>query len=380
MAALVLNEEQQMLKDAAKGFLSESAPISQLRQLRDNRDETGFSRELWQGMVEMGFVGTLMLEEFGGSAFGNVGMGQVFEQAGRNLSVSPLLSSAVIGVCALQLAGNDEQKQNLLPAIAEGRLLTALAADESARHSPAKVATTAAPQGNGFVLNGQKSLVIDGHVADKLIVSARSSGAEHAREGISLFLVDRNAAGVSVERTMMVDSRNAAVVRFDNVQVEAAALLGEQGKGFEILDKILDVANAQLAAELLGVASQAFEVTVKYLQERKQFGVVLGSFQGLQHRCAHLFSEIELVKSVVLKALVALDQGAEDASQLVSLAKAKSCEVAELATNEAVQMHGGMGMTDEFDVGLFMKRARAAQLLFGDYRYHADRFASLRGY
>lgn len=178
----------------------------------------------------------------------------------------------------------------------------------------------------------------------------------------------------------MVDSRNAAVVRFDNVQVEAAALLGEQGKGFEILDKILDVANAQLAAELLGIASQAFEVTVKYLQERKQFGVVLGSFQGLQHRCAHLFSEIELVKSVVLKALVALDQGAEDASQLVSLAKAKSCEVAELATNEAVQMHGGMGMTDEFDVGLFMKRARAAQLLFGDYRYHADRFASLRGY
>ena len=380
MAALVLNEEQQMLKDAAKGFLSESAPISQLRQLRDNRDETGFSRELWQSMVEMGFVGTLMLEEFGGSAFGNVGMGQVFEQAGRNLSVSPLLSSAVIGVCALQLAGNSEQKQNLLPAIAEGRLLTALAADESARHNPARVATTAASQGNGFVLNGQKSLVIDGHVADKLIVSARSSGAEHAREGISLFLVDRNAAGVSVERTIMVDSRNAAVVRFDNVQVEAAALLGEQGKGFEILDKILDVANAQLASELLGIASQAFEVTVKYLQERKQFGVVLGSFQGLQHRCAHLFSEIELVKSVVLKALVALDQGAEDASQLVSLAKAKSCEVAELATNEAVQMHGGMGMTDEFDVGLFMKRARAAQLLFGDYRYHADRFASLRGY
>ncbi len=380
MAALVLNEEQQMLKDAAKGFLSESAPISQLRQLRDSRDETGFSRELWQSMVEMGFVGTLMLEEFGGSAFGNVGMGQVFEQAGRNLSVAPLLSTAVVGVSALQLAGSAEQKQALLPAIAEGNLLTALAVDETPRHNPARVATTATRQGDGFTLNGQKSFVIDGHVADKLIVSARSAGAEDDRSGLSLFLVDRQAAGVSVERTAMVDSRNAAMVRFDNVQVEATALLGEQGQGFEILDKVLDVANAQLAAELLGVASQAFEVTVKYLQERKQFGVVLGSFQGLQHRCAHLFSELELVKSVVIKALAALDEGADDASQLVSLAKAKSSEVAELATNEAVQMHGGMGMTDEFDVGLFMKRARAAQLLFGDYRYHADRFASLRGY
>lgn len=379
MAALILNEEQQMLKDAAKGFLSERAPISQLRQLRDNRDASGFSRELWQGMVDMGFVGTLMLEEFGGSAFGNVGMGQVFEQAGRNLSVSPLLSTAVIGVCALQLAGSAEQ-QKLLPAIAEGRLLTALAVDEAPRHNPARVATTAAAQGAGFVLNGQKTFVIDGHVADTLIVSARTSGAQSDRSGISLFLLDRDAAGVSVERTIMVDSRNAAVVRFNNVQVEAGALLGEQDQGFAMLDKLLDVANAQLAAELLGVASQAFEVTVKYLQERKQFGVVLGSFQGLQHRCAHLFSELELVKSVVLKALVALDQGAEDAAQLVSLAKAKSCEVAELATNEAVQMHGGMGMTDEFDVGLFMKRARAAQLLFGDYRYHADRFATLRGY
>ncbi|KAA0691834.1 acyl-CoA dehydrogenase family protein [Halopseudomonas laoshanensis] len=380
MAALVLNEEQQMLKDAAKGFLSESAPISQLRQLRDSRDETGFSRELWQSMVEMGFVGTLMLEEFGGSAFGNVGMGQVFEQAGRNLSVAPLLSTAVIGVCALQLAGSTEQKQTLLPAIAEGKLLTALAADEAPRHNPAQVATKATQQGEGFVLNGQKSFVIDGHAADKLIVSARTAGAENDRSGISLFLVDRQAAGVKVERTIMVDSCNAAIVRFDNVQVDAGALLGEQGQGFEILDKVLDVANAQLAAELLGIASQAFEVTVKYLQERKQFGVVLGSFQGLQHRCAHLFSELELVKSVVLKALAALDEGAQEASQLVSLAKAKSCEVAELATNEAVQMHGGMGMTDEFDVGLFMKRARAAQLLFGDYRYHADRFASLRGY
>ncbi|MBL4609382.1 MAG: acyl-CoA dehydrogenase family protein [Pseudomonadaceae bacterium] len=380
MAALVLNEEQQMLRDAAQGFLSEKAPISQLRKLRDERDETGFSRDLWQGMVEMGFAGTLVDEDFGGSAFGNVGMGQVFEHAGRNLSASPLLSTGVLGVSVLQLAGSKTQKQELLPAIADGRLLTALAIDEKPRHAPSRVATTARRQGDGFVIDGQKSFVIDGHVADKLIVSARTSGEQNDREGISLFLVDRDTAGVSVERTIMVDSRNAAIVRFDQAQVSAEALLGELDQGFATLEKVLDIANAQLAAELLGISLQAFEITVKYLQERKQFGVTLGSFQALQHRCAHLFSELELVKSVVIKALVALDEQDPEASVLVSLAKAKASEVAELATNEAVQLHGGMGMTDEFDVGLYMKRARPVQALFGDYRYHADRFASLRGY
>ncbi len=380
MAALVLNEEQQMLRDAAQGFLSEKAPISQLRKLRDERDETGFSRDLWQGMVEMGFAGTLVDEDFGGSAFGNVGMGQVFEHAGRNLSASPLLSTGVLGVSVLQLAGSKTQKQELLPAIADGRLVTALAIDEKPRHAPSRVATTARRQGDGFVIDGQKSFVIDGHVADKLIVSARTSGEQNDREGISLFLVDRDTAGVSVERTIMVDSRNAAIVRFDQAQVSAEALLGELDQGFATLEKVLDIANAQLAAELLGISLQAFEITVKYLQERKQFGVTLGSFQALQHRCAHLFSELELVKSVVIKALVALDEQDPEASVLVSLAKAKASEVAELATNEAVQLHGGMGMTDEFDVGLYMKRARPVQALFGDYRYHADRFASLRGY
>jgi acyl-CoA dehydrogenase len=380
MAALVLNEEQQMLRDAAQGFLSENAPISQLRKLRDERDETGFSADLWKGMVEMGFAGTLVDEDFGGSAFGNVGMGQVFEHAGRNLSASPLLSTGVLGVSALQIAGSKAQKQELLPAIAEGRLLTALAVDETPRHAPSRVATTARRQGDKFVIDGQKSFVIDGHVADKLIVSVRTSGEQDDREGISLLLIDRDTAGVSVERTIMVDSRNAAIVRFDNAQVSAEALLGDIDQGFTTLEKVLDIANAQLAAELLGISLQSFEVTVKYLQERKQFGVTLGSFQALQHRCAHLFSELELVKSVVIKALVALDEQDPEAPVLVSLAKAKSSEVAELATNEAVQLHGGMGMTDEFDVGLFMKRARPVQALFGDYRFHADRFAQLRGY
>ncbi len=380
MSALVLNEEQQMLKDAATRFMAESAPVSQLRALRDSNDETGFSRELWQSMVEMGFVGTLIPEALGGSQFGYVGMGQVSEQAGRNLSASPLLSTAVGGVAALLLAGSSAQQQMLLPKVAAGELLLALAVDETPRHNPAQVSTRLEAKGDGYLLSGRKQFVVDGHVADKLIVSARSSGADSEREGISLVLVDRTAAGVTVERVSMADSRNAALVSFDQVQVSADDLLGEAGQAFAALELTLDVVNGQLAAELLGLSLESFERTVAYLQERKQFGVTIGSFQALQHRCAHLFSELELVKSVVLKALMALDAGAEDAAQLVSLAKAKAAEVAELATNEAVQLHGGMGMTDEFDIGLFMKRARCVQALFGDYRYHANRFALLRGY
>lgn len=380
MQRLVLNEEQQMLKDAAKGFLNESGSISQLRQLRDSRDETGFSKELWQQTVEMGFAGTLIPEEFGGSGFGHVGMGQIFEEAGRNLTASPLFATAALGVSALLLAGSETQKQELLPKIAAGGLLTALAVDESGRHAPSHVQTQAEQNGDGFIVTGKKTFVIDGHVAQKLIVSVRTSGDVHDRNGITLLLIDSDAAGVQVDRTVMVDSRNSAIVHFDRVKVDSSAVLGGVGQGFGVLDRLLDVGNAHLAAELLGIAQESFERTVKYMKERKQFGVFISSFQALQHRAAHLFSEIELLKSVVLKALRALDDRVDDASSLVSLAKAKAAEIAELATNEGVQIHGGVGMTDEFDIGLFMKRARPAAQLFGDYRYHADRHALLKGY
>ncbi len=380
MAMLVLNEEQQMLKDAAKRFMGESAPVSQLRKLRDERDATGFSRELWQSMVEMGFAGTLVPESYGGSAFGNVGMGQVSEQAGRNLSASPLFSSSVLGASALLLAGSDEQKQSLLPAMAEGKLLISLAIDEQPRHAPARVGTVAQSQDGGYVLTGTKRFVVDGHVADKFVVSARTGVGEGDEQGVSLFLIDSAAQGLSIERTIMADSRNAATVQLDHVSVGAGDLLGPLDQGYPLLEQVLDIGNAQLAAELLGIAQEAFERTVAYMQERKQFGMVIGSFQALQHRAAHMFSELELVKSVVLKALLALDEGDEEAPALVSLAKAKASEVAELITNEAIQLHGGMGMTDEFDLGLFIKRARVVQQLLGDYRYHADRFARLRGY
>lgn len=380
MTALVLSEEQQMLKDSAGGFFKERAPVRELRRLRDERDPDGFSRPLWQAMVEMGFAGTLIPETYGGFGFGHTGMGQLFEESGRNLSASPLFATGVLGVSALALAGSEEQKQELLGAIGAGSLLTALAVDEAALHRPTWCETRAEREGEHFVVNGSKRFVLDGHVADKLIVVARTAGEVDSAGGITLLLIDRTAPGVSVERSVMVDSRNAAEVRFNDVRVPQDAVLGKAGEGYATLQRLLDVGNAQLAAELLGIAREAFERTVQYLKERKQFGVAIGSFQGLQHRAAHLFSELELVKSVVLRALQALDAQDVQTPQLVSLAKAKACEVAELATNEAVQMHGGMGMTDEFDIGLFLKRARTVQQTFGDYRYHADRYASLRGY
>ena len=380
MAILVLTEEQTMLKDSAKEFLQERGSIKELRRLRDEPEPKGFSPALWQNMVELGFAGTLIPEAFGGVGFGHVGMGQIMEECGRNLTASPLFATSVLGASALVLAGSEQQKKELLPKAADGTLLFALAVDEAVRHAPANVSVRAAKQGNGFVVNGKKTFVVDGHVADKLIVSVRTAGERNDQSGITLLLVDRTAKGVEVERTVMVDSRNSAIVRFINVQVPVTAVLGEVDKGYAVLERVLDIGNAHLAAELLGIAQEVFDRTVQYLKERKQFGVYIGSFQALQHRAAQLWSAIELVKSTVLKALQTLDENAADASLLASIAKAKACETAELATNEAVQMHGGIGMTDEFDIGFFLKRARSAQQLFGDYRYHAYRFAQLSGY
>jgi len=380
MALLVLTEEQLMLKDSAKEFLRENGSVKELRRLRDERDPKGFSPDLWQSMVELGFTGTLIPEEFGGVGFGHVGMGQIMEESGRNLTASPLFATSVLGVSALLVAGSAQQKKELLPKAAEGSLLFALAIDEAVRHAPSNVGVRGEKKGDAFVVNGKKTFVADGHVADKLIVSVRTSGQRNDKNGITLLLVDRTAKGVEVERTVMVDSRNSAVVNFNNVQVPASAVLGEVDKGYGALQRVLDIGNAHLAAELLGIAQEVFDRTAQYLKERKQFGVYIGSFQALQHRAAHLWSAIEVVKSAVLKALEALDENAADASLLVSVAKAKACETAELATNEGVQMHGGIGMTDEFDIGFFLKRARPAQLLFGDQRYHIDRFAELKGY
>jgi len=378
--AMVINEEHKMLKESAQGFLAEFAPVSALRKLRDEGSDIGYSVDLWRQMVDMGWAAILIPEAYGGLEFGHVGMGQIVEQTGRTLTASPLFASAIVGASLINLAGTEAQKTTLLGAIAAGELTTALAVDEKTHHAPRQISMAAVKQGDHYVLNGEKRFVVDGHSADKLLVAARTSGVAGESSGISLFVVDRTASGVAVERTAMVDSRNAANLRFTDVQVPVADLLGEEGTGFAALSAALDIGNAYLAAELLGIAQESFDRTLQYLKERKQFGVLIGSFQALQHRAAHWWSEVELCKSVVLKALQALDSGDAKSPVMVSIAKAKLCEVTELATNEAIQMHGGIGMTDEYEIGFFIKRARPAATLYGGYAYHGDRFAQLCGY
>uniref|UniRef100_Q07U91 Acyl-CoA dehydrogenase domain protein n=1 Tax=Rhodopseudomonas palustris (strain BisA53) TaxID=316055 RepID=Q07U91_RHOP5 len=378
--ALVLTEEQSLLRDSARGLIADKAPVAHLRKLRDDKDASGFSRELWKIFAEMGFAGLLIPEQFGGSGLGSVEAGVVMEEIGRNLTPSPFLATAVLAASALSRGGSAAQQQNYLPKMADGSLLAALAVDEAAKHRPLNIALRAERAGNGFKLSGAKALVVDGHVADLLIVAARSAGSPGEREGLTLFLVDPNAKGVAIERTMMVDAHNAARITLDQVEVDADRVLGEVDQGAALLETVLDVGRGAVASELVGVAEAAFERTVGYLKERKQFGKLIGEFQALQHRAAHLYVEIEIARAAVLKALQALDSNAPHAAMAVAVAKAKAGSVATLSVQEGVQMHGGMGMTDEFDIGLFMKRARVAQELFGDANYHAEQLARLKGY
>ena len=377
---LVLTEEQEMLRESARGFLDEKAPVAALRKLRDTNDADGFDRGLWKEMAEMGWAGIIVDEEYGGSDFGFVGAGVLAEEMGRTLTASPFLSTSVLAATAFKKFAADAHKQEFLPKISSGEMLFALAVDETRKHGPAKTEMSAEKSGNGFKLSGEKTFVADGHVADKVIVAARTSGAVGDDRGLTLFLVDRNAKGVEAERTIMVDSRNAARIKFDKVDATGDDVIGEVDNGYIALESILSAGRAGLAAEMSGSAQQAFQMTTDYLKERKQFGTEIGTFQALQHRAAHLYSEIELVKSVVLKALQDLDENFGMAGITCSLAKAKAGEVAKLASQEAVQMHGGIGMTDEYDIGFFMKRIRVAQETFGDTAFHADRLARMRGY
>lgn len=378
--AMVLSEEAGMLKDAAKGFLADSAPVSQLRRLRDEENTDGFDRSTWKEMAEMGWTSVLVPEEHGGVAMGHVAAGVIAEEMGRTLTASPYLSTAIMGATALSRFGSDAQKGDWLPRIAAGEAITAVAVDEGRKHNPLHVTTKAERSGNGFKLTGSKSFVAEGHIADMLIVSARTAGGETEEEGISLFLVPQNAVGLKVDRTSMVDSRNSARIELNGVEVDADALLGEVDAGYKPLEGILDAGRAGLSAEMSGSAQECLHQTVEYLKERKQFGEIIGTYQGLQHRAAHLYSEIELGKSIVLKTLQTLDMAPDHAAMMVSAAKSKMGQVAQLAAQESIQMHGGIGMTDEYDIGFFIKRVRVAEALFGDANYHTDKFARMRNY
>ncbi|MDH5672132.1 MAG: acyl-CoA dehydrogenase family protein [Myxococcales bacterium] len=378
--SLTLNAEQQMLKDNAREFVRGNAPVSHMRKLRDTKDETGFSTDLYGQMVELGWAGIVLPEEYGGLALGYTELGVVLEECGRNLVPHPLLSTVLLGAGTLLEGGSDAQKKAILPGVAEGESVLALAFEESRRFSPYKVETRADKDGDGYKLTGKKGFVLDGHVANKLVVTARTSGESRDRDGITLFLVDPAASGVKVDRTVMVDSRNAANVTLEAVKVGAGDIIGEVGKGADVLDPVLDRATIGLCAEMLGLVSQAYETTLEYLKTRVQFDALIGSFQALQHRAVDMFCELELSKSVVMDALGAIDAGREDVAIMASAAKARLADTSRLITREAIQLHGGIGMTDEHDIGFYLKRGAAGEQTFGDASYHRDRFATLKGF
>ena len=373
---LYLNDEQSMLRDTAKDFVGENAPVSHMRKLRDDNDATGFSRDLWKQFADMGFTGILIGEDQGGLGLGHVEAGVVLEEIGRNLSPSPFLSTAVAAVEALKGTGHAER---WYPGILKGETVAALAIDEGAKHR-SSVGLKAERAGNGFRLSGRKQFVTHGHVADLLIVAARTAGAADDEAGVTLFAVPKDAAKMSVTPERLADSSLAARIEFDGVEVDADAVIGEVDAGCDPLGRLLRAGRTGAAAEMLGVGAGAMDMTVNYLKERKQFGSLIGSFQALQHRAAHLYSEMEVARAAVLKAQQLLDAGDDKADAAVSVAKAMTGMATMLSVQEGVQMHGGISMTDEYDIGFYMKRQRVLAEMFGDANFHADRLAQLAGY
>lgn len=378
---LALTEDQELLAKTAADFVEERSPVARFRALRDAGDPVGFSKTLWKEMAELGWVGIPFPEAVGGAGMGLSELVVVMEALGRRLAPEPFLSSVLLGGQAVLLGGSDAQRSHWLEPLAAGDAFLALAQQEArSRYDLNRVDCRAERSGDGWRLTGEKIQVLDGHVADGLVVVARTSGAESDPQGITLFLVDPEASGVTRERQHRVDTRGAARVVFAGAEVGADALLGGEGQGGALVAAVVDRANVGLCAEMLGLMAECFERTLRYLKDRVQFGVPIGSFQALKHRAAEMFIEVELARSCVMAAARAVDADAKDAAKLVSLAKARCSDAAVLVTNEAVQMHGGIGMTDEHDIGFYMKRARAAAQSFGDSAAHRSRWADLGGY
>jgi alkylation response protein AidB-like acyl-CoA dehydrogenase len=374
----ILSDDQKMLQETAASFLAdEGGPAKQLRHWRDTGCHDGFGHGLWKQFGELGLTGIAVPESHGGLGLGVTEAALVLEEAGRNLTPSPFLTTALVTARAIEGTVHGDR---WYPQMLAGNAVLAFAVDEGASHSPEQTALVAERRGNGFSLTGAKQFVVQGASADVIVTAARTSGVPGDRKGVTLFAVPGQSRGLSIENMTLVDSSKAARLAFDAVEIDADAVVGEVDNGWEPLGRALDAGRVGAAAELVGVASGSSAMTLDYLRQRKQFGKLIGEFQALQHRAAHLYAEIEIARAATLKAAQLIDAADAQAELFTAVAKAKAAAVASLAVRESVQMHGGIGMTDEHDVGLFMKRAAVLGALFGDVYYHRTRVAELSGY
>ncbi|MEO8618808.1 MAG: acyl-CoA dehydrogenase family protein [Sphingomicrobium sp.] len=375
---MTLNDDQRMLADTVAPFMADEGAIAkQLRHWRDTGCKDGFGHGLWKQLAELGLTGILIPEAHGGAGLGQVEANVVLEEIGKNLTPSPFLTTAVAAVRALQ---DTAQAERWFPGIAAGVTVAALAIDEGKRHDPTGTALAATRQGNGFSLSGTKQFVVHGGSADVILVAARTAGSAGEKDGITLFAVPKDASGLTIDNQTLTDASKAARLTLDNVSLDADAVVGEVDGGWSPLSRALDAGRTGAASELTGVAAGAAEMTFDYLRQRKQFGKLIGEFQVLQHRAAHLYGEIEISRAAALKAAQLLDGGDDKATLMVAVAKAKAAKVARLSVQEGVQMHGGIGMTDEHDIGFYMKRQAVLDELFGGQRFHAAEVAALSGY
>ena len=377
---LILNEEQQFLKDTAKNFAEERTPVNHFRSLRDNKDDLLWDKDTWKEMVNLGWSGILIPAEYGGSNFGLAGISVILQECGKTLTPSPLFATGVLGAYAISQYGTEEQKKKYLPQIVNGEITTAIAIDESSHHNPLNINMPAVLKDNSYILNGKKVFVVDGASADLLIVVARTSGKTGDSTGLTLFLVENNQPSINVVKLDMADSRNYANITFSDITVQKENILGDVEAGGEAIENILDIGRIAISAEMLGNTEAAFESTISYLKERKQFGVLIGTFQALQHRAAEMFCEIELTKSSIMAAMQGADNNSNELQRLASLAKTMAGETLHLVSNEAIQMHGGIGVTDEYDLGFYLKRSRVVEQIFGCSKFHTERYANISGF
>ena len=367
------SEEQDLLRQAARDFLTEYCTSAFVRQMME--DERGYSPELWREMAALGWLGLAFPEEYGGQGLGFVDLTVILEEMGAALLPSPFFSSVLLAGQTLLLGGSEDQKKTCLPKIADGSLVATLAMTEpSGRFEAAGIADVQAlPAGDGFVISGTKLFVPDAHVADLMVVAARTKTAGDKSFGISLFLVDTAAAGVSVTLLKTMDqTRKQCEVVFDNVAVGRDRLVGTLDMGWPVLSKVLHICTAALCAEMVGGAQRVLDLSVAYAKERVQFGRPIGSFQAIKHKCAEMMLQVESAKSAAYYAAWAVDEDVPEAPLAVSMAKAYCSDAFRYTAGEGIQVHGGIGFTWEHDMHLYFKRAKYAEFTFGDATHHRE--------